>query len=837
MQKEKLKIAIALFLVLTIAVTLIALPIVGAADPPRTWPTVSFLSVSPNPVGVNQSVLIVMWIDKVHPTTSSFWGGRWSGYTVEITKPDNTKETLGPFTADAVASAYTNYSPRQVGTYTVVFKFPEQIVLNTNPPPTWSSFNHPDQINDTYAASQSRPINLVVQEDPILEWSEPALPTGYWTRPITALNRGWAQIAGDWLLGAANPGPDRFDPYLTGPESAHVLWYKSFWEGGIGGGAADVTAYEGAWSTGSGGNPIIINGKAYILERGGSRAMGWMSIDLYTGETLYYQNVTATPSFGSVLTFNSGNGHGVWSYLWTTSGTTWTAIDTFTGNFAYAIANVSSAGTAVYGKDGSILRYNIVGSGANKRLTVWNTTEATSGTYGGQAPRVPNSYSGTYDGNTGFSLNVSIPDVQGDIWQVVEDKYVIGGVAGKQNDTHVEPGHLWKLSLTPGHEGTLISDVTFTPPKAIMDPYQLYQYGPYGPAGWSRTATRMQGPFMYDEEGVFVFWEGATLQLWGFDIETGDMIWGPTEPQTNQFMSFGMVPAVANSILYTGGERGGGEIHAYNITTGESLWEWRPGTTGFETSFGDRPTYINTIADGKLYTTGSEHTPSTPLARDRMISCLNATTGEVIWELSNFQGEQGSFGLSSGYIITNSIYDGRWYCIGKGPSATTVNASPKISVHGSSVMIEGTVTDESPSSPGTPAIADEDQQAWMQYLHMQQTAPADAKGVEVSLDTIDPNNNFVHIATVTSDSSGTFSYKWTPEVPGKYTVIATFAGSKSYGTSYAETTVGVDEAPAESSPPEQTVTSDFTLVYTAIIGGVIAIIIAIAIAVLLLRKR
>ncbi len=53
---------------------------------------------------------------------------------------------------------------------------------------------------------------------------------------------------------------------------------------------------------------------------------------------------------------------------------------------------------------------------------------------------------------------------------------------------------------------------------------------------------------------------------------------------------------------------------------------------------------------------------------------------------------------------------------------------------------------------------------------MQQAMPSNAKGVEVTLDTVDPNGNFVHIGTVTSDISGKFSYMWTPEVPGKYTV-------------------------------------------------------------------
>jgi hypothetical protein len=86
----------------------------------------------------------------------------------------------------------------------------------------------------------------------------------------------------------------------------------------------------------------------------------------------------------------------------------------------------------------------------------------------------------------------------------------------------------------------------------------------------------------------------------------------------------------------------------------------------------------------------------------------------------------------------------------------------------------------------------------MEYLHMQKPIPTNATGVTVTLDTIDPNGNFIHIGAVTSDMSGMFSYLWTPEIEGKYTVIATFEGSNSYWSSYAETAIGVSAASAAS---------------------------------------
>jgi hypothetical protein len=113
--------------------------------------------------------------------------------------------------------------------------------------------------------------------------------------------------------------------------------------------------------------------------------------------------------------------------------------------------------------------------------------------------------------------------------------------------------------------------------------------------------------------------------------------------------------------------------------------------------------------------------------------------------------------------------------------------------------------------------------------------PSNAKGVNVTLDAIDPNNNFIHIGTTTSDLTGNYGLKFTPEVPGTYQIIATFAGSASYGSSFAQTYITVDEAPPATAAPEypQPIDNTMTIVYATI-----AIIIAVAIVgLLLLRKK
>ena len=188
--------------------------------------------------------------------------------------------------------------------------------------------------------------------------------------------------------------------------------------------------------------------------------------------------------------------------------------------------------------------------------------------------------------------------------------------------------------------------------------------------------------------------------------------------------------------------------------------------------------------------------------------------------------------------MTNE-YDGYTYFYGKGQSATTIQAPLTAITEGQSVVLTGTVLDQSPGQPGTPCVSAASMTQWMEYLHLQKPIPANTIGVPVSLDTLDPNGNNVHIATVTSDVTGTFNYLWQPQVPGKYTVTATFTGDDSYGSSYAETAIGVLAAsptPTPTAVPPQSIADTYFI--SAIAGIIVAIIVVGALlALLLLRKR
>jgi hypothetical protein len=135
-------------------------------------------------------------------------------------------------------------------------------------------------------------------------------------------------------------------------------------------------------------------------------------------------------------------------------------------------------------------------------------------------------------------------------------------------------------------------------------------------------------------------------------------------------------------------------------------------------------------------------------------------------------------------------------------------------------------------------MADESMSAWMEYLYQQQAMPTDAKGVEVIVEVFDPNNNYYEVGRTTCDATGFFSLPFTPEVPGKYTVIARFAGSESYYSSYAETAINVEEAPQTTPEPTQapaTMAEQYFL--PSVIGLFAAIAIVGIVLALLLKKR
>jgi hypothetical protein len=331
------------------------------------------------------------------------------------------------------------------------------------------------------------------------------------------------------------------------------------------------------------------------------------------------------------------------------------------------------------------------------------------------------------------------------------------------------------------------------------------------------------------EDGSYYCWDlNSGAQLWKSDISSWP--WGV-------FGAYGTSSYGGNIIV---GQYDG--VAAYDWTTGKLSWLYQDKAqyptesnyNGYNAFFSGSPL----IADGKVYIINTEHTPTEPLTRGWSLHCINATSGDGIWKLSMGAIMANPVAVSDGYIVATSAYDGYTYFIGKGESETTVTAPDKAVTLGDSIMIKGAVTDQSPQQPGTPCVSDESMSAWMEYLNMQQAMPTNVTGVDVSLDVIDGNGNYRHIGDTTTDSSGTYSYMWQPDISGAYKVMATFKGTNSYGSSWAETAFGVIDGATPTPQPTQAPQS---MVETYFMPAIVAIIASIfivgAIIVLILKKH
>ena len=831
--------------------------------------------VAPNLVGLGQSMELACWSQDLPPGGYGPWGDRWS-FTIEVTKPDGTVDVVGPLISDVVGAAYTIYTPTEMGNYTVVAKFPQQIATgslnnpNGRPVSYFTAAGLQVFINDTYLASQSDPVTFNVQQDPIRAYVETPLPTDYWTRSVYGFNRDWSSVMGEWLgissnVVFGNNGANnqyRANDAVQPPESSHILWSRPVWIGGISGPIGEsVTYHTGSAYETLGAPTIAMNGRVYYAITGADQPnWGWYCVDMYTGQTIYFQNNTdgqsAMPTFGQVYDYNSPNQHGMFSYLYRTSGvvlpagyttasglSTWQMLDAYSGNPTCKIANVSSAGTAATDSIGDILRYSLAsGAGGSMYLRIWNLTSsvAFSGTSGTAVWYWRPAQTPIVDGNTCWSLNVSVPVVQGTVRAVVVGKEVIGGTTGEyySNGTIVQ-GNLWALSLVQGQEGRLLWNYTFTPPQdpkqdAPLTQTDLNNLEP------GKVAFVAADP----DDNVFIFSDRMLRTWYAYDLQDGHLLW-TSEPETQAaFYAMGSSIYRGNLISYTSSI--GGTVIDYNITTGKILWNYTAPSAGLgESPYTYTPLTMGCISQGNLYMYSTEHSYSQPLRRDYKIYDLNATTGELIWSEPCLPDAAPI--IADGRILVLDNVDNSIYCFGKGPSATTVSAPQNDPTLGSSVTITGTVTDQSPGGrinvagsidfvdKGTPAISDASMDLWMNYLYHRGIMPSNTTGVPISIDAVDPNHNYVHIGDTTSDMTGAYGLDWTPQIPGTYQIIATFHGSASYGSSFGQTYMSVSEPGPTASPIPETAQPPTEMYFEL---STVAIIIAIAIVgLLMLRKR
>jgi hypothetical protein len=205
--------------------------------------------------------------------------------------------------------------------------------------------------------------------------------------------------------------------------------------------------------------------------------------------------------------------------------------------------------------------------------------------------------------------------------------------------------------------------------------------------------------------------------------------------------------------------------------------------------------------------------------------------------------------VADGYFVYFNGYDNKIYSLGKGPSQTTVTAPNLAAAEGQTVVLRGTVTDISAGTKlsdqtarfpnGVACASDESMKDWMEYVYMQQPMPTEFTGVQVTIDVIDSNGNYRNIGSATTDASGSFSLSWQPDIPGDYTVIASFKGTQGYWSSYAETSFAVDPAASTPTPTDIPLESPSEMYFVPAVAAIVVtiIVVGIVLALLLIRKK
>ncbi|MCW4028132.1 MAG: PQQ-binding-like beta-propeller repeat protein [Candidatus Bathyarchaeota archaeon] len=836
---------IVLFLILTMSASILAIPSSNAHVPPWKIPTYAYITATPSLVGVGQQVTLAYWLDKLPPTAAGNAGDRWQDFKVEITKPGGSVDVIGPVDSDSVGCGYTLYTPTEIGNYTLLFTFPGQVLSRTGA--TGITGSASDYENDTYLSSNAT-ATFTVQADAISQPPNYPLPQEYWCRPIEGQNNGWYQVASNWLAGAHIV--QKVQPVGTAPNTAHIMWTRPMRDGGVVGGTNTrengTTYYDGTQYETQLQNPVAMYGRLYYTVPLGSASAsgGYVCVDIRTGKTIWSSDtlgstVTA-PTFGQLYAYDSMNQHGVIpnGYLWTANFAN--AYDPLTGKLLFNMTSVPT-GTEVYGPNGEILRYVLNVSG--KWLAMWNNTaghsltgstnatDFTSTSYNQWRPIGKN-----VNMSDAYSWNVSIPTLSSTttVRQAIYDDVLLcsSGTFGGVNELNA--GYtMYAISLKPESRGTLLWTKTYAAPEGNV--------------------TR-SFRFIDTSNRVFIFWDKETISYSAYDLDNGNYLWTTSsENPWNIYAGGGgsiWTQTVAYGKLYSTGYSG--VVYCYDTKTGEQLWNYSTATmAGLATPYGGYPLGICAVADGKIYFHTNEHSSNAPYWKGSPMICLNATTGEELWTIP-FHGSSGyvpwGYVVADGYLVGLNLFDEQLYCFGKGPTATNINA-PDTSIElGRSLVIKGSVTDIAAGTVqseqasrfpnGVAAVSDDSMSTWMQYVYQQKPRPTNTTGVQVKLTAIDSNGNYRDLGTVTSDDDGFFTLNYTPDIPGLYTVTASFEGSDSYWPSHAVTSFAVDEASATPSPyPQVTFPPTETYILAASSAIIVAIAIGFAVTILVLRKR
>ncbi len=377
-----------------------SIPLPAGLTPDVSYPSLSHISFRPTPVGIGQPLLVNLFTQPPIHVARYFD----DAFLVTFTRPDGTTDTVGPMGSYyGDGTNWLEYTPDQVGTWKIKFDF-----LGAYFPPGNYTSSAAFTINQTlnaplgvyYRPSSDGPYEFVVQSEVALSWPGSALPTDYWTRPVSHENREWWPILGSYPSnGIVGGGPDwpagtntymsnyDFIPYVQAPKSAHIVWKQQRADGGMLGGTLGLFSNS---DSGSGFN-IVYNGRAYgTISKPGSGTTAvtyWQCYDLRTGELLWERPLASGESAPNLVSYvtrtisavpgDIASARNVGAELMAVSGGRLRRYDSWTGEVTLniSIAPLSTGEFYANGLSAPLfLTVQTIGSGANARYRLINWT-------------------------------------------------------------------------------------------------------------------------------------------------------------------------------------------------------------------------------------------------------------------------------------------------------------------------------------------------------------------------------------------------------------------------------------------------------------------------------
>jgi len=414
-KNKTIAILIAAILTVSMGAPLVLLPAANAHTPSWNIPTYAYITATPNPIGVGQTIQVYMWLDMVYGAAggssaavstngstasaallSNTW--RFHNYNLTVVPPSGSPTTtIFAVISDSTSAQETSFTASMVGTYTLIFSFPGQVYGANGDGYELSSI-----LGDYYEPS-SASTTVTVQTTPIPAaiTSEP-LPTAYWTRPIYGENTNWYAISSNWLgsgsagySGSVGPTELLFHPDGVGPLTSHIMWTQPLEMGGIVGGSFGVSGqqttifapasqgvgyFEGSAYDQRFVNPIIVDGYLFFTEPVSfSEPSGGPTVceNLQTGQVLWSSSQVPSLSFAYIYNLWDPDEHGVFPPILFTSSFA-RAFDAYTGQQLFNVTGVPT-GTSVAGPSGEQLRYVMTNLGTtanpNWYLSEWNSSK------------------------------------------------------------------------------------------------------------------------------------------------------------------------------------------------------------------------------------------------------------------------------------------------------------------------------------------------------------------------------------------------------------------------------------------------------------------------------